>query len=332
MLEGAFHDKDTDSMLRIRALESRLWAWFHSLPLHFRFDPNAKQPEDFDSPESKKQYVQSVLLYIIIHHNILVLFRKPLLSHMSPASRKPCFEAAFAVADSWKILQDSFPKMARVTWMHWFRAFHAALICLVVIRTDGPRSEFRSRALTCWMSCLRIFARINDQNGSIMSCWRALSRLDVVVKKEMNADRPPRRYSNHKQLRDSSSQLLISSPAGTRAEFNPFSPTIQELGRSAGNIPEVSPLLTTSISPENTYAYASNSHAYALPALASNPQEPQVPVSTSAVDPSLDTNIRNGFGNDLSGSIFGTQELDIFDMDVQNWPSWLTDQHSPDFT
>jgi hypothetical protein len=91
-----------------------------------------------------------------------------------------------------------------------------------------------------------------------MSCWRALSRLDVVVKKEMNADRPPRRYSNHKQLRDSSSQLLISSPAGTRAEFNPFSPTIQELGRSAGNIPEVSPLLTTSISPENTYAYASN--------------------------------------------------------------------------
>lgn len=102
----------------LKGFESWILGWLHSIPISYRFDPKARQPEQFGGPDSRKQYVQSVILHIIVHHDISILFRKSVLSHDAKASRKPCFEAAFAIADSWKILQESFPKMARITWMH----------------------------------------------------------------------------------------------------------------------------------------------------------------------------------------------------------------------
>lgn len=94
----------------LKGFESWILGWLHSIPMSYRFDPKARQPEQFGGPDSRKQYVQSVILHIIVHHDILILFRKSVLSHNAKASRKPCFEAAFAIADSWKILQESFPR------------------------------------------------------------------------------------------------------------------------------------------------------------------------------------------------------------------------------
>lgn len=316
MIEGAFNPTETDDMPRINSIESRIWLWYDTLPSPFKFDISAKQPEDFDTSASKKQYVQSLLLYIIVNHNILVLFRKPLLTCNSPASRKPCFEAAFAVAEGWKILQDNFPKMARVTWMHWFRAFHAALICMVAIQADGPRSEFRGRAINSWSSCLRIFAGLKDQNGSILSCWRALNRLDAVVKREMGNNRRAMRYSSQKQLRDSSMELLFSP---TRCELNPVSPTARD---SFGLVSEAGRVVLPSNQDDNITPSA---QASCLPNLMDGTAIPEL-------GPLVDTTPSDHQSMDFSETFAALPQFNIFDMDIQNWPSWLTAENSPDFT
>ena len=344
MLQSTSEASNGNNMPILKVFESRILGWFHSLPMPYRFDPSARQPEQFGDSDSRKQYVQSVILHIIVHHDILILFRKSALSHNAKASRKPCFEAAFAIADSWKILQDSFPKMARVTWMLWFRAFHAALICLVVIRTDGHKFEYHARALTCWKSCLRIFERIKDQNESVMSCWRALNRLDTVVKKEMEAGRRPRRPSTHKQPRDSSSKLLATSSK----EVNPFSPTIQDFDESSSNASSfcVSPVtknveflqsngtnIPSSMWPSNPTPIPTvlNDHAQLPVTTGSSNGTAYLPVSMANLDPALIGGLSSGGFDNYSLLNLGSQYTDIFDIDIKNWPMWLTDQHSPVF-
>lgn len=310
IMDGAF--VDLNDMTLIKATESRIWTWFESLPAHFKFDPLAEQRDDY-SVESKKRHVQSVLLYIIVNHNILVLFRKHLLANANPAVRKPCFEAAFAVAAGWKILQDTFPKMARITFLHWFRAFHAALICLVAIRTDGPRSEFRGKALNAWNSCLRIFARIKDQNTSISACWRALSRLNVVMKKEIEGEQRHRRFSMQKQVRDSSYQLLITPPTLTGRGANPFESSVDEL---------VQPIAGSAAESSSTMSNAGTflGGADVAPGLQ--------PISENHAL-QLDT-ARSGFDESALDGLGMGGDLPIFDMDIQNWPTWLTD-NSPNY-
>ena len=145
---------------KLKSLELHLLTWFRALPAPFRFGTNDTIPEMLGPAETRTLYLQSLIIYITVQHGILVLSRKLALSDLDVASKQPCFEAAFAVLRSWMILQNDFPQMVRVVCMLWFRAFHAALICFMTVRFDGPDSKNRGRALSCWKSTLEIFIRI----------------------------------------------------------------------------------------------------------------------------------------------------------------------------
>ena len=344
MLQSTSEASNGNNMPILKVFESRILSWFQSIPTHFRFDSNARQPEQFGDLHSRAQYVQSLILHLNVHHDILILFRKSVLSQKMKASRKPCFEAAFAIADSWKILQDVFPSMARVTWMHWFRAFHAALICLVVIRTDGLKSEYRPRALTCWRSFLQIFERIKGRNNSVMSCWRALNRLDAVVKKEIEEEQRPKKSSTHKHLYAS----LSKPPPASSNEINPFSPAIHDIDQRSSNASSFSSPSVT----QSTPCYGTSGSSIASSTEPSNPtpvpptfdnngQLPPMAGPTDGaaypippmvnLDPAFNASFTSGSFDGSSLSNIGTQYTDIFDIDIQNWPIWLTELNSPGF-
>ena len=320
---------------KLKALELRLLAWFHALPASYRFDANARIPEALGPAGSRNQYVQGLIIHIIVQHGILVLYRKSVLSYKDMASKQPCFEAAFAVLRSWEILQDNFPRMARVVWMHWFRAFHAALICLVIIRTDGPNSEYRARALSCWDITLPVFARIKHQNENIMSCYRALHRLDAVLRKEMENDSRSNRSSHQEQVHDRSPIATLSSTG-----FNPFTPTVQDFGHQLSNT-----FKTTSSHREETPERKRSAGLN----LASS-EAPGNPMAISAaLDDGQSTATRDSGYKVLSEeastsdpgpavvhpTVEGLNEFwlanlshhhpDLFDIDTQNWPEWLAD-------
>ncbi|KAL1999208.1 hypothetical protein VTN02DRAFT_4885 [Thermoascus thermophilus] len=312
IVDEAFGQAGSEDVTRLQSIEARVRAWFDSLPDKFRFDPKTRDPqEECSNVNSKKRFVQAVLLHIIVNHDILVLYRKPLLASGNPDFRRPCYEAAFSIAEGWKVLQDNFPKMARVAFLHWFRAFHAALICFVAVRTEGPHSVYRERALTSWTSCLRIFRRIQDQNTSVLACWRALSRLDVVMKKEMEGERRIRRCSTQKEVQDSSYRLFIP-PARSRP--------------SPSTRPEADFRVQSSSSPRN-----SPTTAYPIePTLQG--AAPGLPSALTEPGPGVDL---NGPAAGLDGGIelFGDDNAtNIFDLDFQNWPAWLTDRNSPNYT
>ena len=321
---------------KLKALELRLLAWFHGLPAPYRFDANARIP--LEPAKSRNQYVQSVIIHLIVQHGILVLYRNSVLSHKDMALKSPCFEAAFAISESWKILQDSFPRMVRGVWMHWFRAFHAALICLVIIRTDGERSDYRVRALSCWKSTLQIFVRIKHQNESIMGCYRALDRLDVVLKKEMEISARPETSSHQNQLHD-------RSPIGasTSTGFNPFTPTVQEFGHKSGHASrttsshgEVTPERMRSACPNVAFSEAP-SNPMAISAALDNGQPTTTgkssyrvlsqDVSTSSASSATARPTAGCFKEFWFADLCHCPAL--FDVDTRNWPEWLVDPQDP---
>lgn len=315
---------ETSDLARVKAMESRIWTCYDNFPAFLKFDPTFTEPDVFFSRKSKKQYVQSIVLYIIVNHNILVLYRKSMLSFDKPTTRKPCFEAAFAIAKAWKILQDSFPKMARICWMHWFRAFHAALICLVVIRADGSQSEYRPTALECWHSFLYIFSRVKDQNESIMCCWRALNRLDAVLKKdpdasdevEVGSDKPEHRKAH--KLANNLPGLMTGDEQPAQAPSqsrNPFSPTEWTTTRSTWM--EKGRMGSTDGSSDG----GSGSHVPSLQSFDGTPGENQ-----SGRLPATPNAVPNGPGSEKPQDAPVAPPLDIFDMDTQNWPAWLVDE------
>ena len=323
---------------KLKALELRLLAWFHALPAPYRFDTNAKTPGALGSAESRNQYVQSVIIHIIVQHGILVLYRNSVLLHKDVASKQPCFEAAFAILGSWKILQDNFPRMVRAVWMHWFRAFHAALICLVIIRTDGQDSQYRVRALSCWESTLQIFVRIKHQNESIMGCYRALDRLDVVLRKEMEIKSRPKTSSHQEQLHDCS-PIGASSSTG----LNPFTPTVQQFGHRSGHT-----FKTTSshreVIPEQMRSACPN---VALSEAPSNPMAISAALDDGQLTTTRDSSYKVLYQDALTSSAspataqptvgrfkeFWFANLchypALFDIDTQNWPEWLVDPQNP---
>ena len=323
---------------KLKALELRLLTWFRALPAPYRFDTNVRIPGPPEPAEIRNQYVQSVIIHIIVQHGILVLYRNPVLSRKDMALKQPCFEAAFAILESWKILQDNFPRMVRVVWMHWFRAFHAALICLVIIRTDGQDSEYRVRALSCWESTLQIFIRIKHQNESIMGCYRALDRLDVVLKKEMEINSRPK-MSSHKEQRHDHSPTGTSSSTG----FNPFTPTVQEFGHKLGHTfksksshREVTPERTGSACPNVAFSEAP-SNPMAISAALDNSQlitkrnssckvlyQDALPsiASSATAQPAVGRFKEFWFANLCHYPA-------LFDIDTQKWPAWLVDPQIP---
>ena len=323
---------------KLKALELRLLAWFDALPAPYRFETNARIPGPLAPAESRNQYVQSVIIHIIVQHGILVLYRNSVLSHKDMASKQPCFEAAFAILGSWRILQDNCPRMVRVVWMHWFRAFHAALICLVIIRTDGQDSDYRVRALSCWEFTLQIFVRIKHQNESIMGCYRALERLDVVLRKEMEINSRPKTSSHQEQLHDRSP---IDASSSTR--LNPFTPTVQDFGHISGHT-----FKTTSSHRESTPEWMRSSCPnMALSEAPSNPMAISAALDNGPLTTTRDSSYKAVYHDALTSSApsataqptvgrfkeFWFANLcrhpALFDIDTRNWPKWLVDPQNP---
>ena len=320
---------------KLKSLELRLLAWFHALPAPFRFDTNATSPEILGPAEGRSQYVQSMIIYIIVQHGILVLYRKSVLSHKDMASKQPCFEAAFAILGNWKTLQNSFPQIVRVVWMHWVRAFHAALICFAIIRTDGPDSKYRVRALSCWEFTLQIFARIKHQNESITECYRALDRLDVVLRKEMEINFCPKR-SGHQELLHDRPTTAASSSTG----HNPFTPTIQgstlessdafentfpERKESPERMKSARPDVTSSKAPGNPMAISvalDNGES-----TATRGSRYRIPYEDTLTPNASLANAQptGGGSTEFWFAIFSHHHPDLFDIDTQNWPQWLVD-------
>ena len=323
---------------KLKALELRLLAWFHGLPAPYRFDANARIPGALESARCRNQYVQSVIIHSIVQHGILVLYRNSVLSHKDMALKKPCFEAAFAISESWKILQDNFPRMVRGVCMHWFRAFHAALICLVIIRTDGEDSDYRVRALSCWKSTLQIFVRIKHQNESIMGCYRALDRLDIILKKEMEINSRLETSSHQEQLHDRSP---IGASSSTR--LDPFTPIVQEFGHRLGHTSKT----TSSHREGNPERMRNASPNVAFSEAPSNPM-----AISAALDNDKLTTTRKSSYRVLSQEVLTSSASSatarppagrfkefwfthlchypaLFDFDTQNWPEWLVDPQDP---
>jgi hypothetical protein len=310
IVDDAFGQRGPVDVGRLKFTESRIRNWYESVPHEFKFDPGRKELQECADVESRKRPVQSVLLYIIVNHNILVLFRKALLANGGPDVRRSCYEAAFAIADGWKALQDNFPKMARVAFLHWFRAFHGALICFIAVRTEGRHSVYRDKALTAWTSSLRIFRRIQDQNPGISACWRALGRLDVVMKKEMEGEQSLWRRSTPKDVQDSSYRLLIG-PSSNQGGVDRTTPSSRGGDETSG----------LQLTPP-------------APISASNAIETNGLIGSAAMNipPSDPTQSYSGLGLDGGIELFcDNNNASIFDLDIQNWPAWLTDSNSPQY-
>ncbi|OQD77873.1 hypothetical protein PENDEC_c002G03213 [Penicillium decumbens] len=298
--------------------------WYQSLPPSPSFQLPGLSLQDLNDQEEKVHYVQALILHIIVNHNVLVLYRRPLLSDSHPEAAEPCIEAAIAVAEGWKILQDSFPKIARIAWMQWFRAFHAALICLVALRARETKSHLKARAFNSWRSCIRIFSRIQDQNDSIRFCWRALSRLDNVAKRTVNIRRRlPVQDLPRRNIQDTSSVLRIGSS------------TSREVGSEENSNSSPAPSAGQEIEDADIFFPEANGESSLTQAVSTGSQ---------------DTYNIDGYDNEyndllldcgqafdsymthvpLPDEALGMQPLtdsaqyNIFDLDVANWPFWLT--------
>lgn len=315
----------SSTLAREKLIAQQLRQWYQNLPSSLRFEPPGLSIQDLSNHEEKVHYVQALILHIIVNHNVLVLFRRPLLSNTHPEAAEPCIEAAIAVAEGWKILQDSFPKIARIAWMQWFRAFHAALICLVALRARETKPNLKARAFNSWKSCIRIFSRIKDQNGSIQCCWRALSRLDNVAKTTFNTRRRlPSQGLFSRDIQDTSSVLRIGPL--TNQKFNSDetsnSPSAPSAGRETEGadviFPEVtgqsSPTQAASTGSQDIYTAEGLPHIYNDLLLGSGQAFDSY--ITQAAFPGNDLGIQSHFTDSVQNN--------IFDLDIANWPFWLT--------
>ena len=322
LVQEKVEDTGNADLFRAKAARKRILDWYETLPESLKYAPSTTDMREFANHEGRARFVQSLVLYMIVNHNILVLFRKPLLSSSSPEAAEPCFRAAIAVSEGWKVLQDSFPRMARVTWMHWYRAFHASLICLIAIRANNTEPHIRARAITSWNSCMRIFLRLQHQNEGMRCCSRALNRLDQVVKADIESRRCKSTSRAQKLVADSSSHLRIS-------------PTIESSAAvSAGN---------------------HNTDAFALPQLPPTTDLEALAAPDAGVDQGQGFDIGQHLSwnaqDDMNyGQVFESimaqpaavnapteglrepseaMDMNIFDMDASNWPAWLLDDPDP---
>ncbi|KAJ5153067.1 uncharacterized protein N7482_009545 [Penicillium canariense] len=314
----------SSTLAREKSISQQLRQWHQRLPASLSFQLPGLALQDFNDQEEQVHYVQALILHIIVNHNVLVLYRRPLLSDSHPEAAEPCIEAAIAVAEGWKILQDSFPKIARIAWMQWFRAFHAALICLVALRARETKSHLKVRAFNSWKSCIRIFSRIQDQNDSIQCCWRALSRLDDVAKRTVNIRRRlPAQGLLRRDIQDTSSVLRIGPSANQ--EFSSDENSNSPPAPSAG--PETDAA--------DRFFPEANGQSSLTQAMSTSSQETY---HIDGFDPEYN-DLLLGCGQDFDsymtqvtvpGEALGMQTLadsaqyNIFDLDVANWPFWLT--------
>lgn len=341
MVQRSFTTQDAEGLQKTQYFQDKLRRWYSGLPNHFKVDLSQNQAATSFNSLTKRYYVQSLLLHMIYNYNILVLFRKSLLDNASTEHGRPCFEAAFEIIASWKVLHDDFPKMAKMAWMHCFRAFHASLICLLVFKSDKWRPEYDSRALHSWLSARRIFERLKNENESLLTCWRALKRLDMVLKLSGS-------HQNSRQIRkprasfsDSSQKLLIppiTEQGQHTSTSNPLAqPPAQTLTNSAHTSPANEPLSSSwdgkgPLDP-NLFGAPSQMGPGTSASGGSGSSNNQLLESPTSLLYSSNAGLE--YPIDMSSgvldTVFGQQDNNIFNMDFQNWPSWLTDDQSPNF-
>lgn len=322
LVANSFAQSKSSALSGKALIEQQIRQWHKNLPESLRFEPSGRSPQYLDGQEDKARYIQALVLHIIVNHNVLVLYRRPLLSNTHPEAAEPCIEASIAVAEGWKILQDSFPKIARIAWMQWFRAFHAALICLVAIRARETKSCLRVRAFNSWKSCVRIFCRIQEQNDTIRCCWRALSRLDEVVQKTINIrQRLPSQDMLSRNIQDTSSQLRIGPSTGEKD--NP------------DDVPSSSQTPIVDREGDQSYGEVFEQHTPSQ-AVLNNLQEGLLVEGIDfdcndlslGYDQAFDSYMTQVTVSDESSGIQSNQadptRHNIFDLDVSTWPFWLT--------
>lgn len=295
-------------------MEQRVEQWLGSLPPGFSSDAYTPSADTLSSSEGRKRYAQKLCIRLIAKHDILLLYRKAVLEGTILGARKPCFEAAFDMSDCWRELQDRFPRMARVTWMHWSRAFHAALMCLIAIQTEVQHSQVHSQATACWLSFLRIFDRIKDQNPSIRSCSRALNRLDAVLKTKTGMKVHRSTATLHKQIQDTSARLLV---LGNGNEQPVATGSIAQTPPPQADAAGVATSTAGTTASEAPFAFEPTPSAFEA---LLEPQDSLSEPTSSSVQQS---------GTTLHPSM-AIDAFDLFDLDIQNWPSWLTNDESPD--
>jgi hypothetical protein len=134
------------------------------------------------------------------------------------------------------------------------------------------------------------------------------------MKKEMEGEQRHRRFSMQKQVRDSSYQLLITPTTSTGQEANPLESAADELVQPMhGSTAESSSAMA------NTGAFLLDPDATPDLQPISGDHALQLDTTGSGFDESALDGL--GMGGDLP----------IFDMDIQNWPTWLTD-NSPNYS
>jgi hypothetical protein len=328
LVTNSFSPPKSSTLAGEKSIAQQLRQWHQSLPSSLKFEPHRLSVQDLSDQEEKVHYVQALILHIIVNHNVLVLYRRPLLSNSHPQAAEPCIEAAISVAEGWKILQDSFPKIARIAWMQWFRAFHAALICLVALRARETQPHLKVRAFNSWKSCIRIFSRIQDQNDSTQCCWRALNRLDNVVKSTVNIRRRlPSQGLLSRDIQDTSSVLRIGPPTNQGFSSDENSPPAPGAGRETEEadrfFPEVnaqsSPTQAASAGLQDIYN-AEGFHNYNDLLLGCGQVFDSYMAQVAIPDEGLGT----------QSHFTDSAQYNIFDLDVANWPSWLTADQTPE--
>lgn len=317
-------DTRRTDLIKATTGRKRILDWLEALPTSLRYHEDAIHSQGLVGTDGRARFVQSLVIDMIVNHSVLVLFRKPLLETSSPEAAEPCFRAAIAVSESWKVLQDSFPRMASITFMHWFRAFHASLICLIAVRAPNIESHIRTRAVNAWHSCKRIFLRLRQQNESMRCCSRALERLDQVLKADATTTRRISISSNQKLATDSSSHLRIAPGFHLNAEsvsdvncaraadFLPLSPmpdleVMDALHASTGEVQDFGFVHQHTSGEQDTMDYGQLFQSF-------------------IANPTSD----NTYELRLDGQPNGVAQTGIFDMDANNWPTWLINDQSPE--
>ena len=321
MLQESIEDAGNADLSRAKAAGKQILDWYEALPDALKYTLSTTDAGEFADHEGRARFVQSLVLYMIVNHNILVLFRKPLLASSSSEAAGPCFKAAIAVSEGWKVLQDSFPKMARVTWMHWYRAFHAALICLIAIRANNTEPYIRAQAITSWNSCLRIFLRLQHQNEGMRCCSQALNRLDQVVKADIKSRRCKSTSRAQKLVADSASHLRIAPTMESGAAVS-----AEDCNTEALALPQLPPnsdledLAALDVEIDQSHGFDISEH---LSWSAQDDMDYGQVFESFMAQPTTVNAPTEGFNERPEA-----MDINVFNMDASNWPAWLIDDPS----
>ena len=92
MIQERVEDAENADLSRAKAARKRILDWYETLPRSLKYAASTMDMQEFADHEGRARFVQSLVLYMIVNHNILVLFRKPLLASSASEAAEPCFQ------------------------------------------------------------------------------------------------------------------------------------------------------------------------------------------------------------------------------------------------